>query len=119
MQPECTYECFLTNRCLNCLVSTSSSGAGGELQTYQIRTASTSMPQTVVMSSHVGLPQGKPNDPTVKREIRLAKNRLVCGFISVLGSEAQQKCMNLMDVEQQVHKMNIRCEICTVKTALC
>ncbi|XP_068615182.1 cyclic AMP-dependent transcription factor ATF-1-like [Brachionichthys hirsutus] len=52
-------------------------GAGGELQTYQIRTASASvsLPQTVVMSSPVGQSQGKTNDPTVKREIRLAKNR--------------------------------------------
>ncbi|KAM3621475.1 uncharacterized protein V6R79_011724 [Siganus canaliculatus] len=52
-------------------------GAGGELQTYQIRTAPTSsaLPQTVVMTSPVGLSQGKTDDPTVKREIRLAKNR--------------------------------------------
>lgn len=56
-----------------------SSGAGGELQTYQIRTASTSgsLPQTVVMTSPVGLSQGKTDDPTMKREIRLAKNRLL------------------------------------------
>ncbi|XP_070758068.1 cyclic AMP-dependent transcription factor ATF-1 [Enoplosus armatus] len=52
-------------------------GAGGEMQTYQIRTAptSSSLPQTVVMTSPVGLSQGKTDDPTVKREIRLAKNR--------------------------------------------
>lgn len=52
-------------------------GAGGELQTYQIRTtpASSSLPQTVVMTSPVGLSQTKTDDPTVKREIRLAKNR--------------------------------------------
>ncbi|XP_036956799.1 cyclic AMP-dependent transcription factor ATF-1 isoform X2 [Acanthopagrus latus] len=52
-------------------------GSGGELQTYQIRTASasSSLPQTVVMTSPVGLSQGKTDDPTVKREIRLAKNR--------------------------------------------
>uniref|UniRef100_A0A3Q3JQQ4 BZIP domain-containing protein n=1 Tax=Monopterus albus TaxID=43700 RepID=A0A3Q3JQQ4_MONAL len=52
-------------------------GAGGEVQTYQIRTAptSSSLPQTVVMSSSVGLSQGKSDDPTMKREIRLAKNR--------------------------------------------
>ncbi|KAL7408368.1 hypothetical protein ABVT39_022316 [Epinephelus coioides] len=52
-------------------------GAGGEMQTYQIRTAptSSSLPQTVVMTSPVGLPQGKSDDPTMKREIRLAKNR--------------------------------------------
>ncbi|XP_068172118.1 cyclic AMP-dependent transcription factor ATF-1 isoform X2 [Antennarius striatus] len=50
---------------------------GGELQTYQIRTASSSvsLPQTVVMTSSVGQSQGKTDDPTVKREIRLAKNR--------------------------------------------
>lgn len=53
------------------------SGAGGELQTYQIRTAtaSSSLPQTVVTNSPVGLSQLKLDDPTVKREIRLAKNR--------------------------------------------
>ncbi|KAM4587155.1 cyclic AMP-dependent transcription factor ATF-1 isoform 1-T1 [Odontesthes bonariensis] len=52
-------------------------GAGGEVQTYQIRTAPTSvsLPQTVVMTSPVGLSQGKSDDPTMKREIRLAKNR--------------------------------------------
>ncbi|XP_019942190.1 cyclic AMP-dependent transcription factor ATF-1 isoform X3 [Paralichthys olivaceus] len=52
-------------------------GAGGEVQTYQIRTASasSSMPQTVVMTSPVGMSQGKTDDPTFKREIRLAKNR--------------------------------------------
>ncbi|XP_005739672.1 cyclic AMP-dependent transcription factor ATF-1 isoform X2 [Pundamilia nyererei] len=52
-------------------------GAGGEVQTYQIRTAptSTSLPQTVVMTSPVGLSQTKTDDPTMKREIRLAKNR--------------------------------------------
>lgn len=52
-------------------------GAGGEVQTYQIRTAptSTSLPQTVVMASPVGLSQTKTDDPTLKREIRLAKNR--------------------------------------------
>uniref|UniRef100_UPI0037E9363B cyclic AMP-dependent transcription factor ATF-1 isoform X2 n=1 Tax=Semicossyphus pulcher TaxID=241346 RepID=UPI0037E9363B len=52
-------------------------GAGGEMQTYQIRTAPTasSLPQTVVMTSPVGLSQGKSDDPTMKREIRLAKNR--------------------------------------------
>uniref|UniRef100_A0A674P6Y9 Activating transcription factor 1 n=1 Tax=Takifugu rubripes TaxID=31033 RepID=A0A674P6Y9_TAKRU len=51
--------------------------AGGELQTYQIRTAtaSSSLPQTVVTNSPVGLSQLKLDDPTVKREIRLAKNR--------------------------------------------
>ncbi|KAF3689760.1 Cyclic AMP-responsive element-binding protein 1 [Channa argus] len=52
-------------------------GAGGEVQTYQIRTASTSssLPQAVVMTSPVGLSQTKTDDPTLKREIRLAKNR--------------------------------------------
>lgn len=51
-------------------------GAGGEVQTYQIRTAPTSSPlsQTVVMSPSLGLSQ-KTDDPTMKREIRLMKNR--------------------------------------------
>ncbi|XP_034544477.1 cyclic AMP-dependent transcription factor ATF-1 isoform X2 [Notolabrus celidotus] len=50
---------------------------GGEMQAYQIRTAptSSSLSQTVVMTSPVGLSQGKSDDPTMKREIRLAKNR--------------------------------------------
>ncbi|KAG7493848.1 cyclic AMP-dependent transcription factor ATF-1-like isoform X1 [Solea senegalensis] len=52
-------------------------GAGGEMQAYQIRTAATSssLPQTVVMTAPMGLSQEKTNDPTIKREIRLAKNR--------------------------------------------
>ncbi|XP_058488448.1 cyclic AMP-dependent transcription factor ATF-1 isoform X3 [Solea solea] len=52
-------------------------GAGGEMQAYQIRTATTSssLPQTVVMTAPMGLSQEKTNDPTIKREIRLAKNR--------------------------------------------
>lgn len=60
------------------------SGAGGELQTYQIRTASAagSLPQTVVTNSPVGLSQLKLDDPTVKREIRLAKNRQVSAWFS-------------------------------------
>ncbi|KAJ3602519.1 hypothetical protein NHX12_030273 [Muraenolepis orangiensis] len=52
-------------------------GAGGEMQTYQIHTtqAQSTMGQTVVMSSPVGMSQIKSDDPTMKREIRLAKNR--------------------------------------------
>ncbi|XP_018581490.2 cyclic AMP-dependent transcription factor ATF-1 [Scleropages formosus] len=54
-------------------------GAGGEMQTYQIRTAPTtsSLPQTVVMTSPVSISSQttKTDDPQVKREIRLAKNR--------------------------------------------
>ncbi|XP_020339126.1 cyclic AMP-dependent transcription factor ATF-1 isoform X1 [Oncorhynchus kisutch] len=48
--------------------------AGGEMQTYQIRTAPTAQ-QTVVMTSPVGMSEQKTGDPTMKREIRLAKNR--------------------------------------------
>ncbi|XP_061688927.1 cyclic AMP-dependent transcription factor ATF-1 isoform X2 [Syngnathoides biaculeatus] len=50
---------------------------GGEVQTYQIRTTPTSgsLPQALVMASSLGLSQSKSEDPTVKREIRLAKNR--------------------------------------------
>ncbi|XP_066520220.1 cyclic AMP-dependent transcription factor ATF-1 [Hoplias malabaricus] len=50
-------------------------GAGGEVQTYQIRSSSSALPQTVVMTSPVISPQGKTDDPQLKREIRLAKNR--------------------------------------------
>ncbi|XP_073707392.1 cyclic AMP-dependent transcription factor ATF-1 [Garra rufa] len=50
-------------------------GAGGEMQTYQIRSSSSSLPQTVVMTSPVISSQGKSDDPQMKREIRLAKNR--------------------------------------------
>ncbi|XP_055725287.1 cyclic AMP-dependent transcription factor ATF-1-like isoform X3 [Salvelinus fontinalis] len=48
--------------------------AGGEMQTYQIRTAPTAQ-QTVVMTSPVGMSEQKTGDRTMKREIRLAKNR--------------------------------------------
>ncbi|KAJ8265484.1 hypothetical protein COCON_G00145830 [Conger conger] len=52
--------------------------AGGEMQTFQIRTATNtnSLPQTVVMTSPVNISQStKSDDPQMKREIRLAKNR--------------------------------------------
>uniref|UniRef100_A0A8C2FAA7 Activating transcription factor 1 n=1 Tax=Cyprinus carpio TaxID=7962 RepID=A0A8C2FAA7_CYPCA len=49
--------------------------AGGEMQAYQIRSSSSSLPQTVVMTSPVISSQGKSDDPQMKREIRLAKNR--------------------------------------------
>ncbi|CAL8234378.1 unnamed protein product, partial [Arctogadus glacialis] len=51
-------------------------GAGGEMQTYQIHTpAQSSLGQTVVMSSPVSMSSHtKSDDPTMKREIRLAKN---------------------------------------------
>ncbi|XP_029450837.1 cyclic AMP-dependent transcription factor ATF-1 isoform X2 [Rhinatrema bivittatum] len=53
--------------------------ASGDMQTYQIRTTptTTSLPQTVVMTSPVSLssPTTKTDDPQLKREIRLMKNR--------------------------------------------
>ncbi|XP_069509538.1 cyclic AMP-dependent transcription factor ATF-1 isoform X2 [Ambystoma mexicanum] len=53
--------------------------ASGDMQAYQIRTPSTttSLPQTVVMTSPVSLasPTTKTDDPQLKREIRLMKNR--------------------------------------------
>ncbi|XP_054253135.1 cyclic AMP-dependent transcription factor ATF-1 isoform X2 [Indicator indicator] len=53
--------------------------ASGDMQTYQIRTtpATTSLPQTVVMTSPVTLTSqtSKTDDPQLKREIRLMKNR--------------------------------------------
>ncbi|XP_014313732.1 cyclic AMP-dependent transcription factor ATF-1 isoform X1 [Myotis yumanensis] len=53
--------------------------ASGDMQTYQIRTtpSATSLPQTVVMTSPVSLtsPTTKTDDPQLKREIRLMKNR--------------------------------------------
>ncbi|KAJ8397034.1 hypothetical protein AAFF_G00010880 [Aldrovandia affinis] len=53
--------------------------AGGEMQTFQIRTTSntSSLPQTVVMTSPVNISSHstKSDDPQMKREIRLAKNR--------------------------------------------
>ncbi|KAM5179960.1 cyclic AMP-dependent transcription factor ATF-1 [Mantella aurantiaca] len=53
--------------------------ASGDMQTYQIRTTSTttSLPQTVVMTSPVTLScqSQKTDDPQLKREIRLMKNR--------------------------------------------
>ncbi|XP_062853101.1 cyclic AMP-dependent transcription factor ATF-1 [Trichomycterus rosablanca] len=50
-------------------------GAGGEMQAYHIRSSSSGLPQTVVMTSPVITSQGKSDDPQLKREIRLAKNR--------------------------------------------
>ncbi|KAK1796611.1 hypothetical protein P4O66_009650 [Electrophorus voltai] len=49
-------------------------GAGGEMQTYQIRSSSSSLP-VVMTSPPVNSSQGKNDDPQAKREIRLAKNR--------------------------------------------
>lgn len=53
--------------------------ASGDMQTYQIRTtpSAASLPQTVVMTSPVSLtsPTTKTDDPQLKREIRLMKNR--------------------------------------------
>ncbi|NXU54164.1 ATF1 factor, partial [Turnix velox] len=53
--------------------------ASGDMQTYQIRTTptTTSLPQTVVMTSPVTLSSqsSKTDDPQLKREIRLMKNR--------------------------------------------
>lgn len=49
------------------------------MQTFQIRTATNtgSLPQTVVMTSPVNISSQatKSDDPQMKREIRLAKNR--------------------------------------------
>nr|XP_045012779.1 cyclic AMP-dependent transcription factor ATF-1-like [Jaculus jaculus] len=53
--------------------------ASGDVQTYQIRTtpSATSLPQAVVMTSPVTLTSQatKTDDPQLKREIRLMKNR--------------------------------------------
>ncbi|XP_051819656.1 cyclic AMP-dependent transcription factor ATF-1 isoform X1 [Antechinus flavipes] len=53
--------------------------ASGDMQTYQIRAtpANTNLPQTVVMTSPVTLTSQttKTDDPQMKREIRLMKNR--------------------------------------------
>ncbi|XP_042307138.1 cyclic AMP-dependent transcription factor ATF-1 isoform X2 [Sceloporus undulatus] len=53
--------------------------ASGDMQTYQIRSTptTTSLPQTVVMTSPVSLTSqsAKTDDPQLKREIRLMKNR--------------------------------------------
>ena len=53
--------------------------ASGDMQTYQIRTtpSATSLPQTVVMTSPVTLASQttKTDDPQLRREIRLMKNR--------------------------------------------
>ncbi|XP_034858565.1 cyclic AMP-dependent transcription factor ATF-1 isoform X5 [Mirounga angustirostris] len=53
--------------------------ASGDMQTYQIRTtpSAPSLPQTVVMAAPVTLTSqtAKTDDPQLKREIRLMKNR--------------------------------------------
>ena len=54
------------------------------MQTYQIRTtpSASSLPQTVVMTSPVTLTSQttKTDDPQLKREIRLMKNRWVANY---------------------------------------
>ncbi|KAJ1061620.1 hypothetical protein K5549_002655 [Capra hircus] len=63
----------------NQVVVQNHTAASGDMQTYQIRTApsATSLPQTVVMTSPVTLTSqtSKTDDPQLKREIRLMKNR--------------------------------------------
>ncbi|XP_048344320.1 cyclic AMP-dependent transcription factor ATF-1 isoform X1 [Sphaerodactylus townsendi] len=51
--------------------------ASGDMQTYQIRSTSTttSLPQTVVMTTPLTSQSTKTDDPQLKREIRLMKNR--------------------------------------------
>ncbi|XP_003216975.2 cyclic AMP-dependent transcription factor ATF-1 isoform X1 [Anolis carolinensis] len=53
--------------------------ASGDMQTYQIRStpSTASLPQTVVMTSPISLTSqsSKTDDPQLKREIRLMKNR--------------------------------------------
>ncbi|XP_022267073.2 cyclic AMP-dependent transcription factor ATF-1 isoform X9 [Canis lupus familiaris] len=64
--------------------------ASGDMQTYQIRTtpSATSLPQTVVMTSPVTLTSQttKTDDPQLKREIRLMKNR---SFNLILSAHAE------------------------------
>ncbi|XP_073432806.1 cyclic AMP-dependent transcription factor ATF-1 isoform X2 [Dendrobates tinctorius] len=70
------YDCIVY---MACVLNVCVSAASGDMQTYQIRTTSTttSLPQTVVMTSPVTLtcPPTKSDDPQMKREIRLMKNR--------------------------------------------
>ncbi|NXK97635.1 ATF1 factor, partial [Formicarius rufipectus] len=51
--------------------------ASGDMQTYQLRPAPPALPQAVVVTSPVSLSSqpGKTDDPQLKREIRLMKNR--------------------------------------------
>uniref|UniRef100_A0A8D0HG73 Activating transcription factor 1 n=1 Tax=Sphenodon punctatus TaxID=8508 RepID=A0A8D0HG73_SPHPU len=62
--------------------------ASGDMQTYQIRTTptTTSLPQTVVMTSPVNLTSQttKTDDPQLKREIRLMKNRKKKEYVKCL-----------------------------------
>ncbi|XP_046923059.1 uncharacterized protein LOC124502440 isoform X2 [Lynx rufus] len=64
--------------------------ASGDMQTYQIRTtpSATSLPQTVVMTSPVTLTSqtSKTDDPQLKREIRLMKNRDPLMWRVVIGT---------------------------------
>ncbi|XP_008102169.1 cyclic AMP-dependent transcription factor ATF-1 isoform X3 [Anolis carolinensis] len=59
--------------------STGQYTASGDMQTYQIRStpSTASLPQTVVMTSPISLTSqsSKTDDPQLKREIRLMKNR--------------------------------------------
>ncbi|KAF3826246.1 hypothetical protein GH733_006360, partial [Mirounga leonina] len=69
--------------------------ASGDMQTYQIRTtpSAPSLPQTVVMAAPVTLTSqtAKTDDPQLKREIRLMKNRLVVKLYCQNG-EAAREC---------------------------
>ncbi|XP_071075005.1 cyclic AMP-dependent transcription factor ATF-1 isoform X1 [Dasypus novemcinctus] len=72
--------------------------ASGDMQTYQIRTTPTaaSLPQTVVMTSPVNLTSQttKTDDPQLKREIRLMKNR--SHQEPILGPSRVGKALNLL-----------------------
>jgi len=94
-------------------------GTGGEMQTYQIRTSTaSSMPQTVVMTSPVGIPQGKSDDPTMKREIRLEKNREAARECRVKKKEYVKCLENRVGVLENQNKTLIE-ELKTLKDLYC
>uniref|UniRef100_A0A2D4NKT4 BZIP domain-containing protein n=1 Tax=Micrurus surinamensis TaxID=129470 RepID=A0A2D4NKT4_MICSU len=59
------------------LYSDSLTAASGDMQAYQLRRTptTTSLPQTVVMTTSLTPQSTKTDDPQLKREIRLMKNR--------------------------------------------
>uniref|UniRef100_G1Q5N7 KID domain-containing protein n=1 Tax=Myotis lucifugus TaxID=59463 RepID=G1Q5N7_MYOLU len=91
--------------------------ASGDMQTYQIRTtpSATSLPQTVVMTSPVNLtsPTTKTDDPQLKREIRLMKNREAARECRRKKKE-YVKCLNRVAVLENQNKTLIE-ELKTLK----
>ncbi|XP_038608601.1 cyclic AMP-dependent transcription factor ATF-1 isoform X1 [Tachyglossus aculeatus] len=96
--------------------------ASGDMQTFQIRTTptTTSLPQTVVMTSPVSLSSQttKTDDPQLKREIRLMKNREAARECRRKKKEYVKCLENRVAVLENQNKTLIE-ELKTLKDAYC